>query len=117
MYSREEVKALTDKILNMAKADAVEVNFSGGERSATRFANSSITTNLVQYDQQVSVTVYGHALRLGAAAREFDDDVAEGDGRRGARRPPSAAATIRPAAAGRRDRRTTSRWTRRCRAA
>ena len=42
-YSREEVKAITDKILNMAKADAVEVDFQGGERSATRYANSSIT--------------------------------------------------------------------------
>ena len=27
MSSREEVKALTDKVLNLAKADAVEVDF------------------------------------------------------------------------------------------
>ncbi len=52
-YSREEVKAITDKILNMAKADAVEVDFQGGERSATRFANSTITANLIEHDQQV----------------------------------------------------------------
>ncbi len=52
-YSREEVKAITDKILNMAKADAVEVDFQGGERSATRYANSSITANLIEHDQQV----------------------------------------------------------------
>ena len=51
MYSRDEVKALTDKVLNMAKADAAEVDFTGGERSATRFANSSITANMVQFDQ------------------------------------------------------------------
>ncbi len=53
MYSRDEVKALTDKVLNMAKADAVEVDFNGGERSATRWANSSITANMVQFDQQL----------------------------------------------------------------
>ena len=38
MYSRDEVKALTDRVLNMstaAKADGAEVEFSGGERSAT----------------------------------------------------------------------------------
>ncbi len=58
MYSRDEVKAITDKVINMAKADAVEVEFSGGERSATRFANSNITANMVQFDRQVSVTVY-----------------------------------------------------------
>src|SRR5215831_16038245 len=74
MYSREEVKALTDKVLNMAKADAVEVEFTGGERAGTRWANSTITVNLVQLDQQLSVN-----LRLGnkvgtASTREFDDD-------------------------------------------
>ena len=37
---------------------AVEVDFSGGERSATRFANSTITANMVQFDRQVSVTVH-----------------------------------------------------------
>src|SRR5690606_8575446 len=52
-YSRDEVKAITDRILNMASADAVEVEFSGGERSATRYANSSITANLIEHDQQV----------------------------------------------------------------
>ena len=57
-YSREEVKAITDKVLNMAKADAVEVRFSGGERSATRYANSTITANLVEHDQEVLITVY-----------------------------------------------------------
>ena len=65
MYSREEVKAITDKVINMAKADAVEVEFTGGERSATRFANSNITANMVQYDRNLSVTV----LRRHAARR------------------------------------------------
>ena len=54
MHSREQVKAITDKIFNMATADAVEVNFSSSERSGTRFANSSISANLVQFDQQLT---------------------------------------------------------------
>src|SRR3954451_407431 len=74
MYSREEIKTLTDKVLNMAKADAVEVEFQGGERSGTRWANSTITVNLVQLDQQLSVNVrLGN--RVGSAwTREFDDE-------------------------------------------
>jgi predicted Zn-dependent protease len=73
MYTREEVKAITDKVINMAKADAVEVNVSGSERSATRWANSSITVNMVQYDRSVTATV-----RLGekvgnATTRDFSD--------------------------------------------
>ena len=59
-YSRDEIKQITDKVLNMCKADAVEVRFSGGERSATRFANSSITANLIEHDQEISIIVrYG----------------------------------------------------------
>ena len=73
MYSREEVKAMTDKVINMAKADAVEVDFSGGERSATRFANSNITANMVQYDRNLSVTVYVGTRSATASTRDFDD--------------------------------------------
>src|SRR4051812_47855290 len=74
MYSRDEIKALTDKVLNMTKADAVEVNFEGGERSATRWANSSITVNLVQYDQQVTVNIRHGQKQGSASSRELDDE-------------------------------------------
>lgn len=74
MYSREEVKAITDKVLSMAaKATGAEVDFSGGERSATRFANSTITANMVQFDRQISVTVRQGARSGTASTRQFDD--------------------------------------------
>ena len=73
MYSREQVKAVVDKIINMANADAVEVNLSGGERSGTRWANSSITVNLVQYDRNVSVTVRFGQKVGNANTRDFSD--------------------------------------------
>src|ERR1700704_2799050 len=72
-YSREEVKAVTDKVLNIAKADAVEVQFSGGERSATRYANSTITANLVEHDQQVTITVYYGQKSASTSTHQFDD--------------------------------------------
>ena len=73
MYSREEVKAVTDKVINMASAEAVEVDFSGGERSATRYANSNITANMVQFDRNVSVTIHLGARSGSASTRELDD--------------------------------------------
>jgi predicted Zn-dependent protease len=73
MYSRDEVKAITDKVMSMAKADAVEVEFSGGEHSATRFANSNITANMVQFDHSVSVTIHLGARSASATTRDFDD--------------------------------------------
>jgi predicted Zn-dependent protease len=74
MYSREEVKAITDKVIDMAKADAIEVEFNGGERSATRFANSNITANMVQYDRNLSVTVHVGTRSATASTRDFDDE-------------------------------------------
>jgi predicted Zn-dependent protease len=73
MYSRDEVKAITDKVLDMAKGDAVEVDFTGGERSATRFANSNITANMVQFDRNVTVTMHVGARSASASTRELDD--------------------------------------------
>ena len=73
MYSREEVKAITDKVMNMAKGDAVEVEFNGGERSATRYANSNITANMVQFDRNVNVTIHLGARSGSSSARELDD--------------------------------------------
>lgn len=73
MYTREQVKAVTDKVIDMAKADAVEVQFTGGERSGTRWANSSITTNLVQFDRNVSVTVR-RGQKVGTASTRDTSD-------------------------------------------
>jgi predicted Zn-dependent protease len=73
-YTREQVKAITDQVLNMAKADAVEVRFSGGERSATRYANSTITANLVEHDQEVQITVFYGQKAASASTHQFDDE-------------------------------------------
>jgi predicted Zn-dependent protease len=77
MYTREEIKRLTDKVLTMATAagaEAVDVQFEGGERSGTRWANSTITTNLVQFDQQLSINVRLGQKQGNALTREFDDE-------------------------------------------
>jgi predicted Zn-dependent protease len=74
MYSRDEVKAITDKIFNMAKGvDSVEVDLTGSERSGTRWANSSITVNLVQYDRSLTLSVRSGQKTASATTRDFSD--------------------------------------------
>jgi predicted Zn-dependent protease len=73
MFSRDQVKAITDKVIDMAKADAVEVEFNGGERSATRFANSNITANMVQFDRTVSLTIHLGNKSGSTTVRDVDD--------------------------------------------
>ena len=73
MHSREQVKAITDAIFNMATADAVEVSFNSSERSGTRFANSSISANLVQFDQSLNVTTYFGTKSASVSTRDFSE--------------------------------------------
>ncbi len=73
MYSRDQVKAITDKIFNMSGAENIEVNFSSSERSGTRFANSSISANLVQFDQQLTITTHVGAKVGSSSTRDFSD--------------------------------------------
>ena len=116
MFSREEVKAITDKVIDMAKADAVEVEFNGGERSATRFANSNITANMVQFDRTVSLTIHLGNKSGTATVRDFDDATLKQAVADAQKRAEEARESTepRPSCSGRR---TTSRSTRRCRAA
>ena len=74
MYTRDEAKAITDKVMNMAKGSTdVEVQLRGGENSGTRWANSSITTNLVQYDRNLTVTVRNGLKTGNATTKDFSD--------------------------------------------
>jgi len=74
MYTREQVKALTDRIFNMVTgADAVQVQVSANEQSGTRWANSSITTNLVRYDRSVTITVRVDGREGSASTMDFGD--------------------------------------------
>jgi predicted Zn-dependent protease len=76
MYRRDEIKALTDKVLDMANADAVELSVDGGERAGARFANSTITTTLVQYDQQLTISLR-HGQTQGVASTDGTPKIGE----------------------------------------
>ena len=112
MDPREEVKAITDKVINMAGDDPVEVEFNGGERSATRFANSNITANMVQFDRSLAITLYLGNKAGSTTVRAFEDATlknAVADARKRAeeaRETPEAPVLLGP--------RTTSPWMPRC---
>jgi predicted Zn-dependent protease len=74
MYTREEARAIVDRVIDMAGSMPVEVVLTGGERSGTRWANSAITTNLIQYDRQLQVTARLAERTGSATTRDFSDD-------------------------------------------
>lgn len=74
MYTREEFRALAQRILDMAGPDEAQVDLRGSERSGTRWANSSITVNLVQYDRMATLTVHRNQRVGSASTRDWSDD-------------------------------------------
>ena len=55
--TRDEVKALADRILGLSKADQTRVNITSRWAGNTRFADASITTSGGVTDVSVTVTV------------------------------------------------------------
>ena len=49
------------------------MEFSGGERSATRYANSTITANLIEHDQEVTISVRYGQKSASTTVHQFDD--------------------------------------------
>ncbi|MEX2609184.1 MAG: metallopeptidase TldD-related protein [Gemmatimonadota bacterium] len=73
MYSREEARTIVERVIDMADNVPVQVDLSGGERSGTRWANSAITVNLVQYDREVGATIRLGAREGSASTMDFSD--------------------------------------------
>jgi predicted Zn-dependent protease len=73
MYSRQEARTIVDRVMDMAGGVPIEVELSGGERSGTRWANSAITVNLVQYDREIEVTLRLGAREGSASTMDFSD--------------------------------------------
>lgn len=74
MYTRDEFRELAERILDMAGPDAAQVDLRGGERSGTRWANSSITVNLVQYDRMASLTLHRDGRVGNASTRDWTEE-------------------------------------------
>ena len=87
MYSRDEIKALTDKVLNMAKADAVEVSLrrrrAVGDALGELFDHRQPASSTTSSSRSPFATVQKVGTGVDARVRRR---VAEGDGRRSAAR-------------------------------
>ena len=73
LLTREQAKALADRVLAMATADETRVNISSGWSGNTRFAGSEITTSGGITDTTVSVTSTVGKRRASATTNVLDD--------------------------------------------
>jgi predicted Zn-dependent protease len=75
MFTKDEAKVLSDRVLNYSKLPECEVDLTSTETVFIRFANNGITTSGYQVDQKVSVTATTADGRTGnATINELSDE-------------------------------------------
>ncbi|MBI2957091.1 MAG: TldD/PmbA family protein [Acidobacteria bacterium] len=74
LLTREESKALAEKILGLAKADEVEVSIRSSQNCNSRYANNSITTAGFTSDLSVSIEVTKETKRGQVSVNELNDE-------------------------------------------
>ncbi len=68
MLGQDQVRAITQQVLGMSRADQTEVIFSGTDSALTRFANSQIHQNVAETDTQVRIrVVYGKKIGVASS--------------------------------------------------
>ena len=73
IWTREQAKALIDRVLSLSKADETFVSLTGGDRGNLRFARNTATTSGASFGYNLSVTT-GFGKRSGTVTTaEFDD--------------------------------------------
>src|SRR3954469_3337715 len=73
LLTRDQAKALADRVLAMSSADETRVNITSTWAGNTRFADSSITTSGGTLDESVRVTVTIGHRRASATTNVLDD--------------------------------------------
>ena len=73
IWSREQAKALVDRVLAMSKAEETFVTLGGGERGYLRFARNSATTSGASSGYNLGVTASFGKKSGTATTAEFDD--------------------------------------------
>jgi predicted Zn-dependent protease len=74
LLTREQAKALADRVLSFSTGDETRVNISSSWSGNTRFADASITTSGGMTDTSVSVTVTIGRRRASVSTNILDDD-------------------------------------------
>lgn len=74
LFTESEVKALTDKILSMVKADDATAGVSSNRQSHLRFAANNVLTSGMREGRSANVTVWIGGKRGAASTNDLDDE-------------------------------------------
>jgi predicted Zn-dependent protease len=69
-----DIRAITDRLLSLSKADACCIRITGGEERSLRFARGGATTNMTTSDSDLRVTSYINRRKGSVSATSFDTE-------------------------------------------
>lgn len=73
LFTEQDVKTLTSKILSMVKADDASVNVGSNRQSHLRFAGNNVLTSGMREGRSASVTLWIGGKRGSASTNDLDD--------------------------------------------
>lgn len=73
LWTREQAKAVADKVLSISKAEETQVNLSGSDRANLRFARNTATTSGASSGYELAVTAHFGKRAGTTTTTEFDD--------------------------------------------
>ena len=73
MMTREQAKAITDKVLSLSKADEVQLSLSGGTTTNLRFARNTPSTSGSSGDSTLTITSAFGKRSSSVTINQFDD--------------------------------------------
>jgi predicted Zn-dependent protease len=74
IWTREQAKALTDRVLSLSKAEQTFVSANGGERANLRFARNTATTSGASSAMSVAITASFGKRSGTVTTAQFDDE-------------------------------------------
>jgi predicted Zn-dependent protease len=73
IWTKEQAKALMDRVLSFSKAESTAVNLNGGDRANVRFARNTVTTSGATSGYSVAITSSFGKRSGTVTTAEFDD--------------------------------------------
>src|SRR5205809_4313626 len=73
IWTKEQAKALTDRVLSFSKAEETQVTLTGGDRANVRFARNSVTTSGSSSGYSLAITSKIGQRTGTVTASEFSD--------------------------------------------
>ena len=74
MLTKDKIRELCRRVIDLAEADGVEVSYSGNDKALTRFANNFVHQNVQQKDATIDIRLIRGGVVGNASTNQWDEE-------------------------------------------